>query len=333
MSDTSNTPGAVETAAEPRAPGAFRQLVLANNTLLLLLVLVLLIPLFALLNGKFLSPVNISSMLTNMSYIGVIAAAETAVMVAGYVDMSVGGLIGMTSCLVGLLYKGHMGMGMIIAVCLVLGMLVGAINGFFSVRIGIDSLIVTLGTMAITQGVGFVVSNNMSAVVFEPVLGAIGRSDVFGVPIPLLVMVAVFAVFGFVMRFTLFGRAVYLVGVNRDGAYRCGVNTQAVGFITFLFCGLFAAAGGLLLTGISASSMPQFGFGEELNVISAVVLGGAAIGGGRGSILGSLVGVLTINVVFNGLTMLNVPTYLFEIARGSILLIAVASYEMRARRA
>jgi ribose/xylose/arabinose/galactoside ABC-type transport system permease subunit len=319
-------------ARSPRALAVLKELI-ASNAIVLLLVLVILIPLFAILNDKFLSIYNLSSMLSNMSYVGVIAAAETVVMVAGYVDISVGGVIGMVSCLVAFMYKAHISMWWIILLCLAAGALFGLINGFFSVRISIDSLIVTLGTMAVTQGIGFVISNNLSTVVFEDVLGLICRSDLFGIPTPLILMILVFAIFGFLMRFTLFGRTVYLVGVNREAAYRCGVNTERIGFLAFLLCGLFASIGGLLLTGLAAAGMPQFGFGEELNIISAVVLGGAAIGGGKGSILGTLAGVLTISIVFNGLTMINVPTYLFEIVRGSILLFAVASYELRARRA
>ena len=303
-----------------------------SNTIILFVMLTIMVLFFSSMSKSFYSYLNLSTMLANLSFIGIIAAPLTLVMITGGLDISVGGVIGLTSCLVAWLYNAGMNIYLVILIGLLVGGIVGATNGFFVTRVGINPIITTLGTMAVTRGLGFVISGGRSILIMEDVVGFLGRGMVWKIPSPVILMAIVYGIFHFLLRYSKFGRHVYAVGGNAAAAYTSGIKVKKVTFITYLLCGFMAALGGLILTSLTAVGMPQHGMGLELSIISAVILGGTALGGGRGQMVSTLIGVLIISVLYNGLTMLNLLYYFVQIAQGTVLILVVAAYEIRVRR-
>lgn len=303
-----------------------------NNTIILFIMLTIMVLFFSSMSKSFHSYLNLSTMLANLSFIGIIAAPLTLVMITGGLDISVGGVIGLTSCLVAWLYNAGVNIYLVILIGVLVGGIVGTTNGFFVTRVGINPIITTLGTMAITRGLGFVITGGRSILIMEQVVGFIGRGMVWKIPFPVILMAIVYGIFHFLLRCSKFGRHVYAVGGNAAAAYSSGIKVKKVTFITYLLCGFMAALGGLILTSLTAVGMPQHGMGLELNIISAVILGGTALGGGRGQIVGTLIGALIISVLYNGLVMIGLLYYFVRIAQGTVLILVVAAYEIRVRR-
>lgn len=303
-----------------------------SNTIILFIILALMMIFFSLTSKSFLTSYNLISMLSNLSFMGIIASALTIVMITGELDISIGGTIGLTSCIVAFLLDKGLDAWLVVLIGILVGLVVGITNGFLVTVVGVNSMIATLGTMAVTRGLGFTLTDGRSLLAFNPVIDFIGRGTIFKVPFPIILFVVINIIGVIVMNFSKWGRRVYSVGANPLASFLSGINVKKVKFVSFVFCGLSAALGGLILTSLTAVGMPQHGMGLELSIISAVVLGGTALGGGRGRILGTLAGILIISVLYNGLTMLNVLYYYVQIAQGAVLIAVVGAYEIRQRR-
>lgn len=306
-----------------------------NNTGILFIVLVVLFVLFSYIGRPFFfSVLNLVPMLNNLSFIGIIAAVLTMVMVTGELDFSVGGNIGLTACLVALLLSKGLPGWLVVVIALCGGALMGAFNGFLATVIGVNSMIATIGTMFIWRGIGYTLSNGESMLAIDPVVDYIGRGYLFKViPFPIVIFVIIFAITYMVMNLSKWGRRIYAIGTNPMASYLSGINVKKVKFINFLLCGITASLGGLILTSLSAVGMPQHGQQLELIIISGIVLGGTALGGGKGQILGTLAGILILSILYNFLTIMNVLYFYIQIVQGSVLILVVATYEIRQSRA
>jgi len=277
-----------------------------SNTVTLVMVLIAMFVFFSLTSRHFLSTYNIVSMLSNLSFMGIVAAVLTMVMISGEIDFSIGGNIGLTSVIAAMLIERGMQGWLVVLVCLLLGCAMGVFNGFIVTVVGVNSIIATVGTMSVWRGLAYTFSDGQSVMAMNPVIDFLGRGKVFNIPFPIILFIIVFAICYVVMNLSKWGRKIYAIGVNPMASYLSGINVKQVKFLTFVFSGLAASLGGLILTSLSAVGMPQHGEGLELTIISAILLGGTALGGGRGQILGTLTGILILSVLYNGLTMLNV---------------------------
>jgi ribose transport system permease protein len=288
---------------------------------------------FSVLSQDFYSFLNISTMLTNIAFTGIVAATLTLIMITGGLDISIGGNIALTSCVVAYLYE-NLGVpsGLTIVVALVLGTVIGSFNGFFITRLNLNPIITTLGTMAITRGVGYVLTQGRSILILENIVGFIGRGAIVRIPFPLILLALVYAVLAITLSSSKFGRMVYCIGANPEAARVSGIKINKVKFLLYLFSGLAGSISGLILTGQTAVGMPQHANGSELDVITAVLLGGTALGGGKGSILGTLAGVLILGVLYNGFTMIGVRYVHIRLFQGILLILVVALYEIREKR-
>jgi len=306
-----------------------------NNTGILFIVLVVLFALFSYIGRPFFfSVLNLIPMLNNLSFIGIIAAVLTMVMVTGEIDFSIGGNIGLTACLVAFLLSKGMSGWIVVVIALFGGAVMGAFNGFLATVVGVNSMIATIGTMFIWRGIGYTLSNGESMLAVNPVIDFIGRGFIFKViPFPIVIFIIIFVVTYVVMNLSKWGRSIYAIGTNPMASYLSGINVKKVKFINFLLCGITASLGGLILTSLSAVGMPQHGQGLELVIISGIVLGGTALGGGKGEILGTLAGTLILSILYNFLTIMNVYYYYIQIVQGAVLVLVVATYEIRQSRA
>lgn len=302
-----------------------------NNTATLFIILMAMFGVFSYIGRPFFfSRLNIIPMLNNLSFIGIIAAVLTMVMVSGEIDFSVGGNVGLTACLVALLLDKGLPGWLVVIIALAGGLVMGAFNGMLVTVIGVNSIMATIGTMFIWRGIGYTLSNGESMLAINPVIDFIGRGFIFKViPFPIVLLVLIFVLTYVIMSHSKWGRRVYAIGANPLASYLSGINVKKVKFIGFLLCGMTAALGGLILTSLSAVGMPQHGQGLELVIVSSIILGGTALGGGKGQILGTLAGVLILSILYNFLTIMNVYYFYIQIVQGSVLILVVSTYEIR----
>jgi len=307
-----------------------------STTLILFGVLVVMVVAFSSLSRDFYSFQNISTMLTNISFSGIVAGTLTLVMITGGLDISIGGNIALTSCLIAYLFNLQPPVPgwALVPIALGLGAAIGAFNGLLITRLDLNPIITTLGTMAVTRGLGYVLTKSRSILIMEDVTGFLGRTVVPGIqiPIPLILFAVIFTMLFFLLSRSKFGRKVYCVGANAGAARVSGIKVNRIKFLLYLMSGIAASLSGLILTGQTAVGMPQHGNGVELDVITAVLVGGTALAGGKGSILGTLAGVLILGVLYNGFTMIGFRYVHIRIFQGVILILIVALYELREKK-
>jgi len=305
-----------------------------SSSLILFIFLFAMVGGFAVLSKDFTSIYNIGTMLTNIAFSGIVAGTLTLVMVMGGLDISIGGNIALTSCLVAYLYNLENGppVALIVVIGLILGTAIGAFNGFVITRLNLNPIITTLGTMAITRGMGYVLTKSRSILIMEDVVGFIGRGSIAMIPFPLILFAVIYAALIILSNKSKFGRKIYCIGSNQEAARLSGINVKKVKFVVYLMSGIAASLSGLILTGQTAVGMPQHGTGMELDVITAVILGGTGLSGGKGSILGTLAGVLILGVLYNGFTMIGFRYVHIRVFQGIILIVVVSLYEARERK-
>ena len=302
-----------------------------NNTAILFIILTVLFTISSYVGRPFFfSKLNLIPMINNLSFIGIVAAVLTMVMVTGEIDFSIGGNIGLTACLTALLLEKGLPGWLVVVIALAAGAAMGAFNGMLVTGVGVNSIIATIGTMFIWRGIGYTLTNGESILAMNPVIDFIGRGFIFKViPFPIVILVIIFVIAYVVMDHSKWGRKIYAVGSNPLASFLSGINVKKIKFISFLLCGITASLGGLILTSLTAVGMPQHGQGLELLIISAIILGGTALGGGRGSILGTLAGVFILSVLYNFLTIMNIYYFYMQIVQGTVLILVVSAYEIR----
>jgi ribose/xylose/arabinose/galactoside ABC-type transport system permease subunit len=298
-------------------------------------VLLLLIALFSFLAPNFLKLNNFMNLGMYSATMAISAAGMTFVIITGGIDISVGAIMSVSGVFAAYLLLVTSNVGIAVVGALLLGALIGFINGLLVTKLQVNSIIVTIGTMSILKGTVYLISGGRM-VQYKNV----AAFDYFGparigkiIPMALIIMVIVYVVFGFILSRLKFGRHVFATGGNKQSALLAGVKVNLITIFVFMISGLTAALSGIVLTSLLGAGMPQIGLGNEINVIAATILGGAAISGGRGNLSGTLVGVLIIEVVGNALTQLGLITFWQEIFKGVILILAVYFDQLREMRA
>lgn len=277
------------------------------------------------LNENFFTLNNMLNLFRQVSVNALIAFGMTFVILTAGIDLSVGSTLALGSALTaGLLASG---MDPLLAVCigLLIGFVLGAVNGLIITKGKVAPFIATLATMTIYRGATLVYTDGM------PITGLsdsftfemIGRGYFFGIPFPVIIMMVAFIILYFVQRKTVFGRQVYAVGGNEEAAKLSGIKTDRVKIWVYSLTGMLAVLAGIIMTSRLDSAQPTAGTGYELDAIAAVVIGGTSLAGGRGRIVGTLIGALIIGVISNGLNLLNVSSFYQQIVKGAIILVAV----------
>jgi ribose transport system permease protein len=294
----------------------------------LLVVLVVLVIFFAIKSPYFMGTDNILNILTAIAVTGIIAVPATMLLVAGQVDLSVGS--GAAFCGMVLATEStDFGLGWAVVIAISAGLAIGVTNGFLVNVINVNSLITTLGMLAVLRGFTELLADGQTAIVND--FAALGTARPLGVPLPVVFFAVVVLIGAFVMRYTVFGRSLYAIGANPVAARLVGIRTKLTLFATFVLSGLAVAIAGLILTSQLSAASPTAATGLELTVVTAVVLGGASLAGGRGTILGTVLGLVIIGVLNNGLTLLNINSFWQDVARGLLLILAVSFDQLRLR--
>lgn len=298
----------------------------------LVLAIVVLWIVFSILSPYFFTVNNINNLLKYSSVDGIAAAGILIVMIAGGLDLSIGSVVALTGMLVGkvMLFVDAWWVGILAG--MVVGIACGALNGFLITKVRINNFITGLGTMTILRGCCYLVNNSLSVSIFNNSYKFIGQGKLLGIPFIILVMLCVFIIVDQMLRYTKFGRNVYSIGGNSRASYLAGINVDFQTFKVYMVSGFIASIAGICQVSLTASASPSSATNLAMEGISAVVLGGASMSGGKGNVLGTILGIIMLGTISNGLTLLNLSQYWQDIARGAILLFAVGMDTMKARR-
>lgn len=290
-----------------------------------LLGLIILMVIVSVLNPSFLEPLNILNLLRQVSINALIAFGMTFVILTGGIDLSVGSILALSSALVANMMVAGFDPILAIIAGVALGGVMGMINGLMITKGKMAPFIATLATMTIFRGLTLVYTNG------NPVTGLgdsmafqlFGRGYLFGIPVPAVTMIVTFGILWVILHKTSFGRKTYAIGGNEKASLVSGIKVSRVKIMIYSLAGMLSALAGAILTSRLNSAQPTAGTSYELDAIAAVVLGGTSLSGGRGRIVGTLIGVLIIGTLNNGLNLLGVNSFYQMVVKGVVIAIAV----------
>lgn len=284
------------------------------------------------LSDKFLTQGNILNVFRQASQIGVCAIGMTMVILLGGIDLSVGsvqGLAGVAAVIV-LNKTGNIVLAIVAGV--LVGAAIGLINSLIITKMNITPLICTLGTMSIISGTALVATNAVSFQVTDKAYMNIGIGRVGSIPIPVLILIVLIIIFYFVLNHTVYGRYIYAIGGNKESAALAGIPVDKIIIITYTISGMLTGLAAVILSARMGSGQPTAGTGFEMSVIAAVIIGGVSLSGGRGSLGGAMIGVMTLYVLTNGMVLMDVSSFWQDIMRGALIILAVYVDEKRKLR-
>ncbi len=273
----------------------------------------------------FMTTTNILTVLRQSSIIGIIAIAMTFVIIGGNFDLSVGSLLSLTTVM-SLDLHDKIGPLATIIVVILIGILIGCINGALVGFLKLNSLIVTLGMLSLLQGMTLIYSNGENVSIAQPEetwFSIIGRGNIIGIPIPVIILVTLVIIFQFILTKTTYGRKVYAIGGNGIASNFTGIRRNLTVFSTFILTGVCTSIAGIIMASRVMVSQNQIGQGYELEIIAAVILGGTSLMGGSGSVTKTLIGVLILGFVNNALLLLGFPYYTQWIVTWFVIIAAV----------
>lgn len=296
-----------------------------------LIALVLLVLVIGVISPEFRTFSNFLSLLRQSSINGFIAFGMTFVILTGGIDLSVGSVLALTTAFCASFISNGMPVGLAMLLALVIGTAFGVVSGVMITKGRLQPFIATLITMTVYRGLTMIFMDGkpISNLGDSFLLKFVGKGNIFGIPVPVILFLIVFAVVAFLLEKTTFGRRIYATGSNWKSAKLAGVNIDRTKIIAYAISGCLAAVSGLILLSRLGSAQPTLGEGYELDAIAAVALGGTSMNGGRGRIWKTFVGVLIIAVLNNGLNILGVSSYYQDVVKGIVILIAVMSDQKR----
>jgi ribose/xylose/arabinose/galactoside ABC-type transport system permease subunit len=299
------------------------------QNLSLLIALAILVAVFGGIRpGVFFSGGNVINIGLAITILGVLAMAQTIVIVSGGLDISVGSVVGLATMCAAITMQATGSMLLGIAAALAAGVAAGAINGAIVVFGRVNAVITTLGTMAAFRGLAFITNNGNSVSIVDTDFRVLGNGTLLGLPVPILILLVVMALFIVFTQTTVVGRNIYAIGGNPTVARLAGIPIRRYQLGIYTLSGAAAAVAGILLAARTMSGQPASGSqGLELEAITAAILGGCALAGGKGTIVGAMLGVLILGVLNNGMILTSVPTFYQLLAKGALLVTAVIIQE------
>jgi len=320
----------METAKADR----LRQLraVLGNQAVSMLLILILMWFLLSLLSPYFFTVSNLSEITLQTAVIGIIAAGQTLVILSGGIDLSVGSVFACSGIAGGLVFQATGNLWLTLTITLLTGAALGSLNGVFISWLRVPPFIATLGMLGMARGLALILSRGIPIFGLSKEYLWIGQGKVFDfVPVPTLILLAVFALVFFIARYTRFGRFTYAVGSNAEAAKLSGISLRSVILGTYALSGLFCGVGAVIEAARLATIQPAGGNGYELLAIGAVVIGGTSLFGGEGNVIATLIGALIETTIRNGLNLLGVNAFWQYVVNGAVIIAAVAVDQWRRR--
>ena len=294
--------------------------------------LVILIIFFSSMTSAFFTFDNFIVILRQVSIIGICAFGEALVVITGGIDLSVGSVVALSGVIAASLSKFfNVPLPLAFLAGIAAGGICGLLNGVLTTKVRIPPIIVTLGTLTIIRGLAFITVGGNTVFGMPITYRVLGRGYVGFIPIPVLIMVIIFIIFFIVLNNLNFGRHIYAIGSNEEAAIISGINVNKVKTSVFVLSGLMAGLGGIILSSRLDSGQAATAQGLELDVLTAVVLGGVSISGGKGRLESVFVGVLIIGFLANGMVLLNIQHFYQLVIKGAVLLLAVGLDVFRKR--
>ncbi|AKC74992.1 MULTISPECIES: ABC transporter permease [Staphylococcus] len=287
--------------------------------------LILLIIVVSILNPSFLDLSNLLNLLRQISINGLIAFGMTFIILTGGIDLSVGSILALSSAFIALMITSGVDPIIALIIGVLIGFVLGAVNGLLVTKGNMAPFIATLATMTIFRGLTLVITdgNPITNLGDSYLFQLFGKGYFIGIPVPAVTMIIVFVILLIILQKTTFGRHTYAIGGNEVAAKISGIKVNKIKFLIYGISGLMSALAGGILTSRLNSAQPTAGTSYELDAIAAVVLGGTSLTGGKGRIVGTLIGVLIIGVLNNGLNLLGVSSFYQQVVKGVVILIAV----------
>jgi ribose transport system permease protein len=317
-SDPTGEPATV--VAGPARPSSVRDLLRRFGIFIAFLLLVVVL---SFLSNSFLTVSNLLNIARQVSINAIIAAGMTFVILTAGIDLSVGSVLAFSGAIIAGLLSTGQPLLVGISAGLLLGAVLGLVNGLIVTRGGVQPFIATLGMLTIGRGATLVYTDGRPITGLPDAFVWLGAGDVGRVPVPVIIMALVFLAAYVVLTQTVLGRYIYAIGGNEEAARLSGVNVTLYKTLAYVLSGVLAATSGIILTARLNSAQPTAGGGYELDAIAAVVLGGTTLAGGEGSITGTLLGAFIIGVLNNGLNLLNVSSFYQQVVKGVVILLAV----------
>ncbi len=288
---------------------------------------------FGMMNSKMFTEDVMLNILTQTVIVGTAAIGMTLIIIAGGIDLSVGSIIALCGVVAATLVTWHLSAPVIFIATIAFGALCGLINGGLTVGLRLLPFIITLGTMQVFRGAGKVATNGspvnlpFDVTAYKPWMGGAG------IPLGVWLMIILVVLFGLLLRYTRFGRHIFAVGSNENTATLCGVNVGKVKLLVYTISGALAGLAGIMIMSKSSQGDPTTAMGMELDIIAAVVIGGASLSGGEGTVLGAVIGALLMTTIRTGCVLNGIPTPWTEVISGAIIVIAVIIDRLRHRKA
>jgi ribose transport system permease protein len=322
-----------------KSPVIFFRRLFRTRELGVLVALVILCVIMTFLSPYFLTTQNVFNVMRGMSTIGIMAIGMTMVIVSGGIDLSVGSMMAVSAMFAARLMTYHnIPPWPAVFAGFLLGLSLGAVNGLIVTRIKVNPFITTLGMMSVARGLTYLLATGLQGTVAsnipmrDPSVNFLGAGYVGVVPFPVIEMVVLVALFGLFLNHTVLGRQIYAVGSNEQAARLSGVNVNWVRLFVFMLAGFFYAWAGVMNAGLLSTAATNLGVGNEMDVIAAVVIGGASLAGGEGTIFGAVIGAAIMAVIRNAFVLLKLPIYMQTVAIGVVVVLAVAMDQLRKRR-
>lgn len=333
MQNPSNQAPLVPTARD----GHVMRRVFATREAGVLLALLVLVLIMSLASPYFLKPLNLFNVLRGMSTIGIMAIGVTMVIITGGIDLSVGAMLAVSGMFTARLMYAGLSPWLCAGLGFALGLGLGLVNGFVITKVRVNAFITTLGMMSMGRGLTYLLATGVQGTVASNIpmrnasVNFIGGGYLGPVPFPILEMLVLVVFATWFLKNTVLGRQIYAVGSNEEAARLSGVNVDRVKLFTYATTGLVCALAGIMSGGLLATAATNAGEGNEMDVIAAVVIGGASLSGGVGTVPGAIIGAAIMAVLRNAFVLLHLPAYLQTISIGVVIVLAVASDNLRRR--
>lgn len=334
-----NSPEVQVQSLKDKPKGSILRQILRTREIGILLFLVVLCVAMSFLSEYFLKPQNLFNVLRGMSTTAIMAIGMTMIIITAGIDLSVGSVMAASAMLTArLITVSGLNPWLAFGLGMGLGILLGCINGLVVTRLKVNPFITTLGMMSVARGLTYMLASGIQGTVAsniplkDPGVGFLGGGYIGPVPFPLIEMVILVFLFTLFLNHTVLGRQIYAIGSNEIAARLSGVNVNRVKLFVYTLTGATVAYGGIMNAGLLSTAMTNSGTGAELDVIAAVVLGGASLSGGEGSIIGAVIGAAIMAVIRNAFVLLKLPQSAQTIVIGVVIVIAVALDQLRKRK-
>lgn len=291
--------------------------------LILVFILIVICIVWTILSPNFLTVNNLMNVVRQASYTAIAAVGMTMVIIIGEIDLSAGSLIAASGMIAAGIYKGTGNLFLAFGGAILSGIAVGLFNGVVCAKGKLPGFIATLASMTILRALGYIITGGDPISVQDKKFTALGTGHVGIIPIPVILMVICIAIGSFIMNKTRFGRYVYAVGGNAETSKWSGLNVDRVKILVYVFMGVLTSIAGIIVAARLGSGQPSAGNGFEMDCITAAVVGGTSMAGGKGKISGTVVGVLLLTILTNGMTLIDVNSYWQQVIKGIIIVVSV----------